>query len=90
MLQDNQGAWFFLMHCVSARANCVVVRQARSSGAVCSSARLSRILQFESSTIGEDTRDVTTLPLVLGSLGFAVPSAPELPHIGRVGQIACP
>ena len=33
---------------------------------------LNRILQFQSST-GEGTRDVASLPLVLGVWGFAVP-----------------
>ena len=76
MLQDVQGAWLLLVHCASARAN-YVVRCVRPE-AVAQYARvhdanlwecLSRILQFESTT-GEGTRDVATLPLVLGGLGL--------------------
>ena len=78
MLQDVQGAWLLLVHCASARANYVVrcVRPKKNGGSMleCTTPSLweclSRILHLESSTIGEGTRDVATLPLVLGGLGL--------------------
>ena len=94
MLQDVQGAWLLLVHCASARAN-YVVRCVRPE-AVAQSARvhdanlwecLSRILKFKSSNWHVT---VATFPLVLGGLGFAVPSVPEPPHIGRVGPDCMP
>ena len=47
---------------------------------------LSRILQVDFSTCGQDTHDVATLPLALG--GLALRSAERV--YWRVGQTACP
>ena len=76
-VKDVQGAWLLLAHCASARAN-YFLRSVRPE-AVAEYARvhdaglwecLSRILQVDLSTCGQETHDVATLPLVLGGLGL--------------------
>ena len=75
-VKDVQGAWLLLVHCASARAN-YFLRSVRPEAVAeyiglhhaglweC----LSRILQVDLSTCGQDTHDVATLPLTLGGLG---------------------
>ena len=76
-MQDVQGAWLLLVHCASARAN-YFLRSVRPE-AVAEYAGLhdaglweclSRILQVDLSTCGQDTHDVATLLLALGGLGL--------------------
>ena len=77
-VKDVQGAWLLLAHCASARANYFL--RAVKPEAVAEYARrhdaglrecLSRILQVDLSTCGQDTHDVATLPLVLRGLGVS-------------------
>ena len=90
---DVQSAWLILLLCAQARANYLLrlvrpdaVRDFAQNHDAGLFQCLCRILQIQPTLCVHESRETTTLPLVLGGLG--VRESP-LQHVGPVGPIGC-
>ena len=96
LVADVQSAWSLLLHCAGGRAKCLLsMMRPELMGRFALGHNeglwewLKRIMQLEGD-VSDTVKDITSLPLALGGLGFAVQLGPANQHSGRPGRTASP